>query len=161
VSSIRVLVVEDEGPKRSHIHDFLKTLSPKILVVTAASVNSALDVLDEVAPDLMLLDMSLPTFDVSDRESGGRPQGFGGIEILRQMVLSDIRCPTIVITGYEAFQQEAGQPVELSKMRSDLTKEFPDLFLGVLHYNSTFDQWKWELKEILSLNHIFDESERQ
>jgi hypothetical protein len=94
--------------------------------------------------------MSLPTFDVGRLEAGGRPQGFGGIEFLRHMTLADINCPTIVITGYEAFPTHVGKPIELSQMRSDLEREFPKLIRGVLHYNSTYEEWKTALGSTLT-----------
>jgi CheY-like chemotaxis protein len=149
LSKVSVLLVEDEAPKRKHIERFLAKWSLSVSVVVARSVNSALDALDDEKPDLLLLDMSLPTFDVGGLEAGGRPQGFGGIEVLRHMTLADISCPTIVITGYEAFPTEVGKPIELSQMRSDLEKEFPMLIRGVLHYNSTYEEWKTALGRTL------------
>lgn len=74
MNSIHILLVEDEAPKRTHIERFLKSLSSEITITIAQSVNSALDALEKQLPDLLLLDMSLPTFDVGERESGGRPR---------------------------------------------------------------------------------------
>jgi len=150
VNSIHILLVEDEAPKRTHIERFLTSLSSGVTITTAQSVNSALDALENKLPDLLLLDMSLPTFDIGERESGGRPQGFGGIEILRHMTMTEINCPTIVITGYEAFLREAGNPVDLSQLRAEWEKEFPQCLRGVLHYNSTYDEWKTELRKALA-----------
>lgn len=149
MSSLRILLVEDEDPKRLHVMDFIGSCAANASIITAKSVNSALDALQEETPDLILLDMSLPTFDVGDGEPGGRPQGFGGIEILRHMTYAGIDCPTLVITGYEAFPREAGRPVDLTQLRQELEEEFPDVFRGVLHYNSTFDEWKVDLKRLL------------
>jgi CheY-like chemotaxis protein len=153
--SVSVLLVEDDEPKRAHIERFLLQLDPTISITVAKSVNTAIDALEQRRPDLLLIDMSLPTFDIGERESGGRPQGFGGIEILRYMALSEIRCPTIVITGYEAFVREAGKRLDLSQMRSELEKEFPELLRGVLHYNSTYDEWKTKLAAALNEFEIF------
>lgn len=148
---IKILLVEDETPKTTQIEIFLCELSIPIEIKHAKSVNSALDLLDKFTPDLLLLDMSLPTIDVdiSTGENGGRPQGFGGIEVLRYMVLSDIKCPTIVITGYEGFPREGGD-LDISQLGIELKLEFPCILLGVLHYNSTYDTWKNELRLALS-----------
>jgi len=150
MNNLHILLVEDEAPKQAHIQDFLKEMAPGIAITIAKSVNSALDALDSAIPDLLVLDMSLPTFDVGEREGGGRPQGFGGIEVLRNMALEEINCPTIVITGYEAFLREAGKTVDLSQIRAELVKEFPQLIKGVLHYNSTYNEWKTALKKVLA-----------
>jgi len=149
VAPLKILVVEDEAPKLEHIDRFLSQTGVNSSICFAHSVNAALDALDDVVPDLILLDMSLPTFDVNDREDGGRPQGFGGIEILRHISMSEIKCATIIITGYEAFPREGEGPVELSQLREELNTEFPSILKGVLHYNSTYDEWKTELVRVL------------
>lgn len=149
MNSKRVLLVEDETPKLNHIKAFLQGLGDNLIIHQAMSVISALDSLERELPDLLLLDMSLPTYDIGDRERGGRPQGFGGIEVLRHMSMANLICPTIVITGYEAFLREEG-PVDLSHLRTELANEFPELLRGVLHYNSTYDEWKVELTKILA-----------
>jgi CheY-like chemotaxis protein len=148
---IAVLVVEDEAPKLAHIQKLIQGLMPTGTVQVARSVNSAIDALERQTPDLLILDMSLPTFDVGERESGGRPQGFGGIEVLRHMMMAELSCPTIVLTGYEAFPREAGGTVELNQLRSDLMVEFSGALRGVLHYNSTYDEWRIELQKILKM----------
>lgn len=148
---IDILLVEDEAPKRQHIERFIDQLFRSATVRIARSVNGAYDAIEARMPDLLLLDMSLPTFDIGDRETGGRPQGFGGIEILRYMAAIDIICPTIVITGYDAFPRQGDQPVGLADLRGELEAEFPQLLRGVLHYNSTVDEWK------IALNRIFGE----
>lgn len=73
-----ILVIEDESPKRKHIEDFISSRGNGVgmTILRSQSVSSALDVLDEVTPDLIILDMSLPTYEISETESGGRPQGF-------------------------------------------------------------------------------------
>lgn len=145
-----ILLVEDEAPKRRHIENLLAELTPLARISIARSVNSALDVLELDLVDLLILDMSLPTFDVGERERGGRPQGFGGTEVLRNMVMAEIRCPTVVITGYEGFVREGGSTVDLAQLRGELIAEFPDFLRAVLHYNSTFDEWKTVLSTTLA-----------
>lgn len=149
MNRIRILLVEDEAPKCDHILEFLNGLAAGMIIAVAKSVNAALDELDKGLPDLLILDMSLPTFDVAGRENGGRPQGFGGTEVLRYMTMAGMECPTIVITGYEAFQRDSGKAVDLSQIRSELVEEFPNMFKGILHYNSTYDEWKTALKKAL------------
>ena len=143
-----ILLVEDETPKLNHIKAFLNSLDDNLIIRHAMSVTTALESLERKLPDLLLLDMSLPTYDIGDREGGGRPQGFGGIEVMRHMVMDNLICPTIVITGYEAFMQDDG-PVDLSLLRAEWEREFPSLLRGVLHYNSTYDAWKVELSKII------------
>ncbi|PZQ86410.1 MAG: response regulator [Leifsonia xyli] len=115
-----ILLVEDEAPKRQHIEKLLGELTPHATLFFARSVNSALDILEANEINLVVLDMSLPTFDVGERERGGRPQGFGGTEVLRHMAMAEIIRPTVVITGYEGFVREGGSTVDLAQLRSEL-----------------------------------------
>lgn len=145
-----ILLVEDEYPKYLQIYNYISTLDLglKFDIIQARSVNSALDYIDDDTPDLILLDMSLPTIDidVANGEAGGRAQGFGGIEILRYMLYSNICCSTIVVTGYEAFPREGGD-VDLSELFIELKEEFPNIVHSILHYNSTNEFWKLNLKK--------------
>ncbi|MDO6528066.1 hypothetical protein Q4519_20530 [Motilimonas sp. 1_MG-2023] len=146
----KVLIVEDEEPKYVHIKNHIQQILPIVVVSHAKSVTSAVDRLEDNIPDLLVLDMSLPTFDISEEESGGRPQGFGGIEVLREMQIENWRCPTIVITGYSAFQRDGVQRVSLDELSTELMKEFPDFLKGVLHFNSSFSEWQVELEKIIT-----------
>lgn len=143
-----ILLVEDEAPKRKHIESLLHELAPHARVSVARSVNSALDILEAETISLLLLDMTLPTWDVGDSEEGGRPQGFGGTEVLRHITMAEIACPTVIITGYEGFIRD-GATVDLAKLRAELVDEFPELLRAVLHYNSTYDEWKTALAATL------------
>lgn len=149
MKNINVLIVEDEQPKFLHIEKYLTELRGNLNIINVRSVNSALDALEDNTPDLLILDMSLPTFDITENEWGGRPQGFGGIEILRNMSLENIYCPTIVITGYPAFQRERGNTVRLDELSKELKDEFSQFLKGTLHFNSTFSEWRVELKRII------------
>ena len=146
----RILLVEDEAPKRRHIATLLISLVPSAKLLFARSVTSALDLLETEPVDLLILDMSLPTFDVAERERGGRPQGFGGTEVLRSLAMAEIVCATVVITGYEGFVREGGSTVDLAQLRGELMAEFPEVLRAVLHYNSTFDEWKTVLRATLT-----------
>lgn len=149
MSDIRILIVEDEDPKRAHLQGFLESLGIAMCISVARSVNGALDQLDIQIPDLLILDMSLPTWDIGDQEDGGRPQGFGGLEVLRQMSMEGKHCSVIVMTGYEGFTRETGKTVELAQIKTEWTEEFPTMIKGVLHFNSTYDEWKTALRSAL------------
>lgn len=145
---MEVLIVEDEAPKRRHLMQFVARNFPLARVRTANSVRSAIDSLLAQAPDLLLLDMSLPTFDVGSEESGGRPQGFGGIEVMRYMDLYGIVAATIVVTAYEVFSKE-GKPVGIELLSDELRQEHPTTFVGMVYYNSLFGDWERNLETLI------------
>lgn len=147
---IRALLVEDESPKLAHICRFLRESFPHVSVLDARSVSSALDAIEDDSFDFLLLDMSLPTFDVGQGEHGGRPQGFGGIEILRHIAMAGLELPTIVLTGYEAFPDEYGTLIDLNTLRRRMTEEFPETVIAVVHFNSSLDDWQVSLQPAIA-----------
>lgn len=147
---MKILLVEDETPKRKHIESYIHQIfSEGVYLNISKSVTSAVQSLENDPPDLILLDMSLPTYDVKDTEAGWRPQGFGGIEIMRYMINLGLKRPVIVITGYEAFPRGSEQ-VDLSDLEYELKEEFGEMVEAILHYNSTYDEWKDRLLKALT-----------
>ena len=144
------LLVEDESPKLAHVRRFMRQSFPHVSVIDARSVSSALEALDDRKFDLLLLDMSLPTFDVGQGEHGGRPQGFGGIGILRYIEMSGLNLQTIVLSGYEAFPDESGDLIDLDTLRSRLFVEFPETVKDVVHFSSSLEGWKSALSVAVS-----------
>ena len=138
-----VLLVEDEKFKREHIADLLSD-EFGILVEFAKSVSSSIDIIEEINPSLIILDMSLPTYDIEDRERGGRPQGYGGKEVLRFLTMEESLTPVIVVTGYDVFP-DSGGAVGLNKLIDDLYEEFEVNLKAVLRYDSTSSGWREEL----------------
>lgn len=145
---MRVLVVEDEDPKRANILAALRRFRPDSTPVEARSVSSAIQHLRGSTPDLILLDMSLPTFDVGPGESGGRPQGFGGVEVLRYIDRFGIRVPVIVITAYEAFAKD-GRQINLTALEDQLKKAHGEMFIGIVYYNSVYETWLEDLSSAI------------
>ncbi|HFG2126878.1 TPA: hypothetical protein ACGF4W_001743 [Vibrio cholerae] len=152
-----ILIIEDEDPKRRHIEEHIKSHLDDVSldVIFLHSVSSSLDYLDNNEPELIILDMSLPTYDISDIEGGGRPQGFGGVEILRHLKMSGSSCPTLVLTGYEAFMREEGL-VELSQISDELKGEFGTFLIDVLYYNSAYSEWKNRISVTLKSLGLFN-----
>jgi CheY-like chemotaxis protein len=110
------------------------------------SLRSALKILlKERDFDLLLLDMSMPGFDVSDTEPiGGEPEGFAGQELMSQMKLRGIVVPVVVITQYKAF---AKGTVGLSDLIDRFKLEFDEIFLGAIYYSTSAFSWRRELAE--------------
>jgi CheY-like chemotaxis protein len=146
---MRLLLVEDEDPKREHILAFLSRRLPTAEITIAKSARSAVASLREHVPDLLLLDMSLPTFDVSANESGGRPQGFGGTEVLRYMDRFKISVPTIVITAYEAFFSTEKKGIDLARLSQELQQTHSRNYRGLIYYNSIIGGWDEELSTMI------------
>lgn len=147
---MRVLLVEDEDPKRDAILNFLTKAFPEFEVELARSVRTAIASIRAARPNLLLLDMSLPTFDIASGESGGRPQGFGGIEIMRFIEMQEIELPTIVITGYEAFSKANGQRIGVDALQNEFTRDFPNFFRGLIYFDPIAGVWDEDFRKLVA-----------
>lgn len=68
---MKVLIVEDDEFKGRRIEQVLRDYQPDVDLRLERSVNSGLKGIVEHSPELVLLDMSLTTFDVGPSEAGG------------------------------------------------------------------------------------------
>lgn len=144
---MKVLVVEDEAPKLRNVVELAEELDPSAEIEEARSVTSAIKILKQRSFDLIFLDMSLPTFDIGNGESGGRPQGFGGQEVLRYMSRFSLSTPVIVVTAFEAFADK-GSAIDLKSLEKTLTQEHPTTFRGIVFYNTMFSAWRDDLRKL-------------
>ena len=94
--------------------------------------------------DLLLLDMSIPTWDKTIDEPGGSFEKFGGYKILREITRKKKPIDTILITMFDDFG-ESDASITLSQLNESLKNEFPSLYKGVVYYNTREDKWKTEL----------------
>lgn len=152
----RVLIVEDSDSKRDSIKLLLAREYPLVSTRDALSVKSAIDALATEVPDVIIADMSLPTYDIEDRERGGTPRPFGGIEVFEYLARYEIVVPVVVVTSYEALT-DGKQSMGLKELSRRLSEEFNDNFLGTVYFDSAYSSWEREilafLDSVLKGNH--------
>lgn len=145
---MQLLVVEDDENKIGEVIRFLNDRYPSMCVSSRRSFQSGLKEIILGKPDLILLDMTMPTYDVSRRQPGGRERRYGGQEILRQMQRRGIQIPVIIITQYEQFE-EAGIQVTLNEFRRRLKEAFPMFFRDAVFYQASGIEWMERLVFLL------------
>jgi CheY-like chemotaxis protein len=147
--TLKILIADDEAPKLGNISDVISRVCPGVTLTTAKSVKSAIRSLRESRPDLLILDMSLPTFDVAPGEPGGRGQNAGGVEVLRYVRFYKLDLPVIVVTQYGAVEGH-GVYESLPAMGKKLLAEHGEAFRGIIHYGSASSGWDEKLVAALS-----------
>ena len=142
----KILIIEDEQQKLDNLKDFLNEEFPDIEFSEKRSYNSALREIVENHKDysLILLDMSMTTYDVSVEESGGIPEPLAGENILDVMYLNEIPTKVVVVTMYESF---AGK--KLKVFDSEIKENYPDNYLGYVFFSHKTTDWKLELKKYI------------
>lgn len=145
---MKILIVEDDQNKREQIASFLKQKIPTAFLVECKSYQSGLKEIIKKQSDLIVLDMSMLTFDSAPSETGGRLRVFAGREILRKMLIERIIIPVIIVTQFESFG-EPGNSVSLSKLKQQLLEEYPDIYCGTIYYSAAQTDWKLEFDKLL------------
>ena len=149
---MKILIVADDDDKRVQITKFA---SEEIHsnYVEAKSLQSAVKCVIQEHFDLILLDMTMTTFDISKGHQGGRPQSYAGKELLLQMVRRGINFPVIVITQFDVFEPK-GEKITLEQLDRDLLEQFPEIYLGAVHFNVKYDDWREKVKQIINYNKL-------
>lgn len=142
---MKILLIEDDPNKKTQLCNFLSNIK-EVNIIQTNSYKSGLRAVVKDAYDLVILDMSMPTFDITINESGGRILPFAGKEILRQMKRRNIIIPTIVVTQFEKFG-EYEKMIYLEELNEELAIEFSENYIDTVNYNPTSSSWIDSLKE--------------
>jgi CheY-like chemotaxis protein len=145
---MKLLIVEDDNNKIRQLVQVLREILPEAAPETAHSLQSGLRGVREKHPDLVLLDMTLPTFDIGPDEPGGSTHPFGGREFLRQIRRFKISVPVIVITQFETFGS-GPEAITLKALDEELRREHSDVYRGAIYYHAAIQSWKDELRKLL------------
>jgi len=143
----KILIVEDEQRKLENIKEFLKKEFADIEYIDKRSYISATKEIFENYQeyDIILLDMSMTTYDVSADESGGVPEPLAGANILDTMFLMDISTKVIVVTMYESFVGK-----KLSDFDIELKNTYPDNYIGYVFFSYQKTDWQIKLKNYIT-----------
>jgi CheY-like chemotaxis protein len=146
---MKILLVEDDENKRLQLQQFVQSSFPDADVWPERSLQGALRTIRRQVPDLVLLDMTIPNYDIGPDESGGQTHIFGGVEFLRQLDRFDIHVPVIVVTQFETFGKPP-QTRQLSDLDAELRAEHASDYKGSVYYNAAIHGWKEELFRIMT-----------
>lgn len=146
---MKYLILEDDENKIRQLAEFVSENFKGAMHDACRSYNSGLRRIVETIYDFILLDMSMPTFDVSHKEPGGRFRAYGGKDILVEMSRKGLSTRAIVVTGFDSFG-EGDNKISLGELNAQLFERFPDIYLGAVYYNAAENNWKDNLKRIIN-----------
>jgi CheY-like chemotaxis protein len=145
-----ILIIEDDEPKLQVIKSFLEETILDGVFEIATSVSSAIKILSSCEVDLAIVDISLPTYDVAKDRTGGQPQGYGGVNILRFIEDMTPSTYSIILTQYEEFPSEHyNKNKSLSELAEELQQKFGSQLLAVIHYAGQLGDWRNDLFKAL------------
>ncbi len=144
----RILIVEDNNLKLEKLKDFLSAEFKGIEFEERTSYNSASKeiALNFAKYDLILLDMSMQTYDISTEESGGEPEPLAGKNILKQIYLREIPTKVIVVTMYENYVDGT----RITQLDRELNYAYPDNYCGFIFFSHNNLEWTTQLKKAIN-----------
>ena len=146
---MKILIAEDDEDKIQDIIDLLDFEYPGCQIDAARSLQSGLDMALSGDFDFALLDMTMPNYERSVTDDGGRPHAFAGREILRQMKRRKVKTPAIVVTHFHRFGPE-DDFTTLEQLKIELETRFPN-YLGTVRYRGNVDDWRSELMAFIKI----------
>ena len=142
---MKVLLAEDDSHKGEQLRGFLKALLPGATVTEARSFRSTVRALRREAFDALLLDMSMPVFDITDDEAGGRHDPYAGREVLAEMDRFGVKCPVIVVTQFDRFGS-AERGTTLAELDAELVQAYPANYCGYVFFDTISETWREALR---------------
>lgn len=141
---MKVLLVEDDEHKMNDIISYIGSLKKGIVVETARSVERGVQSAVDNQYDLILLDMTVPNFDITEKSDGGKSYKNGGEIIVKELLDEEVVFRCAVITQYETFNNET-----IDQISQRIRHLCGDDYLGYVKYSTNMESWRHGLKELI------------
>lgn len=146
---MRLLLVEDDDNKRREIEAFASARADVDHISLARSLHGGRRSLQADSFDLVILDMTLPNYDVTAEEpGGGSVHNFGGRKLLRYMDRLELATPVVVVTQFELFIGGGG-PMDIDELNNRLASSFKTIYMGIVYYHASLTRWRVDLGNFL------------
>lgn len=146
---MKILLIEDDLNKARHIASMIQGAFRSVAIIEKHSYTSGLEAARETSPDAIVLDMSMPTYDVQLAEDGGRSRAFAGRQILHKLLREGVSTSVVIVTQFETFI-EGAERMTLRELETDLRRQFPRNYLGTVFYQAGSSTWGKELVKLLA-----------
>lgn len=145
---MNLLFIEDHPYKLSQVSGFINETFPQFKIVVKNSYNSGLRelILNSEFYSIVLLDMSMPNYDISTEENGGDFLPLAGKLILKEMYLRELLTKVIVVTMHGSFEDGT----KLLELDNDLKLEFSANYIGHVYFSAVNTEWKNQLSKLIN-----------
>lgn len=144
-----IYIVEDDFLKASRLMTFLNENIQGAQTSIFGSFQSGLKAIQLATPDLVILDMTLPTFDRAGSDREGRLRPLGGYDLMRKLVHHSVQVSVVVVTQLETFGEGVDQ-VTFPELVDRCRRDFPTIFRGAVYFRQAGSAWQHELLKLTS-----------
>lgn len=145
--SKQIIFVEDNKEKAQEVYSYI-TDQFNIECTLIDSYRAGLKEIILNDYDIVLLDMSLPTWEKNSMNSIENYEKLGGYSIMHEMKRKKKIIPTILITMFQEFG--VGESfLNYKDIDKVCQEQFSGFFIGSVYYSSKENIWKKELSTLL------------
>lgn len=145
---MNILVIEDTSEKRGKLVNFLNKRLPHACIDEAESYNGGVNKVLTKQFDLILLDMSMPTFDCDSGQCSGRMRALAGRDVISKMKRRNKTYPVVVVTRFDVFGIRE-KMITLAELDNQLKVDFPQIYKGSVFFENSSNSWIHELESTL------------
>jgi CheY-like chemotaxis protein len=146
---VNVLIIEDDPQKAERVVSVVKQAAPEAAIDVCRSYQSGLKFFESGRQaSLIILDVSLPTFDPDPAARHGRPRPMGGYDIMRKLKRIGKQPPVVILTALENFGTPT-QQYSFEQLKQKCKAEFSENFRGAIYYSQSRTSWRDQLVEVI------------
>lgn len=141
---MKLLIIEDNHSKLNELKKFIKHNYPVGTIHDALSYTAGLRRIYDEEWDVILLDMSLPIYDMNQQDAGGDKKPVAGKEIMKRMLHKNIIVPTVVVTQFDTFGESG---ITIDSLNKEFENTMKEIWKGTVNYGNA--TWTNDLKSIM------------
>lgn len=142
---MRILIIEDNLNKLKQIRSLLEKKYSNSEIEETYAFNNGMKKIIQNNWDLVILDMSLPTYNITSTDGGGDKKPVAGKNIMKRMLNKKIFSPVVVITQFETFDDDK---ISLELLNKEFETSFSQIWKGTIYYGD--DDWEWNFEKLLN-----------
>lgn len=149
---MRILIADDSNDKQEMIYSFIRNKYPISEVIQTYSFNSTREKILTSSFSLILLDMTMPSFDPNDKNTGfgeSRNRPLAGKDIISSMAYREINTPVIIVTQFEVFGRH-NQLTSIDDVFEEINGLYPNIVKGTVLFDFQSESWKTKLDKLIN-----------
>ncbi|MES1939009.1 response regulator receiver domain-containing protein [Salinisphaera sp. T5B8] len=143
-----ILLVEDDEYKQELIEEFLHEILDITTIYVAKSVRDAVTLVRKREFFLIILDMSLPSYEMTPGGAQPISQPTGGIEVLLELSYDERKDTVIILTQFPDIEFD-NKVLPLEKAGKALTNTLDVVVKSVIYFNAQNLTWRKHLEQAI------------
>ncbi len=144
---MNLAIIDDSRSKITQISALINSLAPECTIEVARSFSSGRKLILAKTFNLLVLDMTLPTFERVDGTLEGENRHFGGRQLLEEIRYYQVPSKAIIVTQFEKFGSGA-DIIEFKPLMSKLLTDHKDVLVGGVYFERNSSKWQETFTEM-------------